>query len=340
MQYIRADANSEIATGHIMRCMAIASQMKKMGEQVTFIIADEFPLKMLEDKGFYAIVLGTDWRNKNLEIPILENLIEEKDIKLLLVDSYQVTPEYFKALKKKTKVAYLDDINAFFYDVNIIINYNDYYNEFNYEKEYLGHDVKLWLGCQYTPLRKEFSNVPYKTVKESVTNVMVTTGGADTYKISECVIKTLANIYPEIKFHIVVGRFFENREELNDLKKIYKNIILYENVNMAELMKKCDVAISAGGTTLYELCACAVPSLCFMVADNQSKCVEIMANEKVMLYLGDIRDGIEIFEKSLLKQFEIMQDYELRRKLSYDMKRLVDGQGAKRIAEKLINENK
>ena len=47
---IRADANEVVATGHIMRCMTIAGQLKKLGEEVIFFLADDYGISMLEEK--------------------------------------------------------------------------------------------------------------------------------------------------------------------------------------------------------------------------------------------------------------------------------------------------
>ena len=48
MVFFRADSNKQIASGHIMRCISIAQAFKDAGEDVTFLIADENPILMLE----------------------------------------------------------------------------------------------------------------------------------------------------------------------------------------------------------------------------------------------------------------------------------------------------
>ena len=49
MIWIRADANREIGTGHVMRCLSIAAALKQKGEQVCFLTADEAALPLLQD---------------------------------------------------------------------------------------------------------------------------------------------------------------------------------------------------------------------------------------------------------------------------------------------------
>lgn len=53
--YIRVDGNSVIATGHIMRCLAIADAFKIRGEDVVFVTADRYPEKIINLRGYKVI---------------------------------------------------------------------------------------------------------------------------------------------------------------------------------------------------------------------------------------------------------------------------------------------
>ena len=113
--YIRADMNEIIATGHIMRCLAVADAAKEMGKETIFITADEKPVEMLRSRGYEPIILHTEWNNMESELESLILLIQKESITKLLVDSYQVTKEYLAKLEKYTEVYYLDDLDAFEY---------------------------------------------------------------------------------------------------------------------------------------------------------------------------------------------------------------------------------
>lgn len=334
MEYIRADANMSIASGHIMRCMAVAQEIKKLNRDVTFIIADDYPVQMLEERGFKYIILDVDWNDKVSEIDKLIALIKENNIERLLIDSYQVTPEYFKRISEYTRVTYIDDLNAFKYDVDKIINYCHFYKEFGYDKIYTDGDAKLYLGCDYIPLREEFCCIEDKIIEENIRNILITTGGADLFKTAKFIAAKVAPKYEDIRFHIVMGSFFVDTDEYEKLAEQNKNICLHYNVSkMSELMKVCDAAISAGGTTLYELCACGTPTICFYVADNQKKGVNAMVNDGIMLGGCDVREGMENFGVSMEADMERTMDKNIRQMLSRKMKSLVDGRGARRIAD-------
>lgn len=74
--YFRTDGNSEIATGHLMRCLAIARACARMGAAVAFIVSDEESLSLLRERfavpqEFQVCSLHTDFKNPEQEIPAL-----------------------------------------------------------------------------------------------------------------------------------------------------------------------------------------------------------------------------------------------------------------------------
>ena len=109
--YIRVDMNPVIATGHVMRCLSIADEVRTLGGNVVFITADEYPLETIKNRGYEVVVLHSDWRKMDEELPQLQMLIEERKIDRILIDSYQVTENYLQILKKHIKVIYLDDLD-------------------------------------------------------------------------------------------------------------------------------------------------------------------------------------------------------------------------------------
>ena len=152
---IRADANEIIATGHIMRCITIAKQLKRMGNRVIFFTADAYGSEWLAQAGMETICLHSEWNHMERELPRLREELKRTGCRKLLVDSYQANAQYFEKLRDLCRLVYIDDCFDGVYPVDLLINYNAYYVRFPYEKVYK-EGTTLLLGTAYAPLREEF----------------------------------------------------------------------------------------------------------------------------------------------------------------------------------------
>lgn len=331
MLYIRTDMNDTIATGHIMRCLAIADCVKKCGENVTFVVADTNPVELISERGYKCIVLNTKWDDMESELEKLENTICENTIQKLLIDSYQVTKLYLEAVSKLVKTVYIDDVNAFSYPVDMLICYASYWKKFNYEQHYCG--TKLLLGTKYTPVRDVFQNCKKKYIKDKIENILILSGGTDKYNV----IRKLIERLPRGKYqciNVICGRYYEAYDALCEQYQDEKNVFIHKAVSDIEkYMADADVAITAGGTTLYELCALGTPAISFSFVDNQLENVLQFQADGVIDYAGDVRTD-NVIEKILLLLGTFSKEKRCRQ--SKNMQALVDGMGTKRIVDEWI----
>lgn len=339
--YIRVDGNEIIATGHVMRCLSIAEQIRKLGAEAIFLVADSRPCPLIEEKGFSVVVIDSIWDDLNQETDKLCNYIIEHHVELLLIDSYYVTKEYLQKLAKCTKIIYIDDLNSFLYPVHGLIYYWVFADEKAYKLPYqeAGMNLEILVGGRYAPLREEFAYKPYE-VREQIKKVLVTTGGTDQLNVAGNILSKVidSSSLMELEYHVIVGCFNQNKEKLYRMAEAYANIYLHENVsNMSEWMRACDVAISASGTTLYELCACGIPTICLEVADNQ-KGAAMWEETGYMLYAGNAyEDKEQCMQRCIEALLQYKDSFKLRQDKSIHMQSLVDGNGAKRIAQYLID---
>lgn len=343
MFFIRADANEQIGMGHIMRCLTIAGAAKKSGIRTVFLLADETAVGVLEEQGQEYCVLHIDFRSMEAETEEdgkLWSILQENRtcVPVLLLDSYHITPEYLERIRKsfpEIKTVLMEDYGKTLCTADTIINYNIYGEDFKeYYKDFCRY---MLLGCKYMPLRGEFTKQPY-AIREKVKNVLLTTGGSDSLQIAPALAKSLA-LEKEFCFHVVCGRFSESLPILKEISSENENIKIYTDVKaMWELMAECDVAISAAGTTLYELCAIGLPTICFSFAENQRLPAQSFEKRTPMLYAGDYGEGKDSFVRQVKKEFGELtkKSMEQRREISKELRSLVDGRGAERIVAELF----
>ncbi len=149
-------------------------------------------------------------------------------------------------------------------------------------------------------------------------------------------IKSIRGSGIDIDIDVIVGKFYDTNNIITGCKNL-TGITLHENLtDLSGIMKSADVAISAGGMTLYELMASSVPTIAYAIADNQ------LGNRLLdggILWCGDIRKESHIDIKKLdliiSKLKELLDSAEKRKELIMKGYSICDGQGAKRIAERI-----
>lgn len=322
--------NNKIATGHLMRCLSIADAAKQCGEATTFLLADEQAVEILRSRGHQFIVLHTQWNDMDAELQAIENVISERKIDKILIDSYQVTENYLKQLTEWVTTFYIDDLNAFIYPVDAIICYANYWEKFDYFSHY--PDKKLFLGTQYAPLRAEFSNCSPKQMKSKAENLLLLSGGTDHFDMLDRLLQRIdKEQYRWID--VICGTYYSKYEMICQKYSAYTNIRIHMSVtDMKDYMEQADLAVTAGGTTLYELCAVGTPTISYSIADNQLENVKKFQEDGLVDYAGDVRFD-DVMEHIIGYLKEYYDNKRLRQERSIKMQKLVDGKGARRIAE-------
>lgn len=344
MILFRVDGNEIIGLGHIMRCLSIADALQSQGHECVFVTADDKCKGIINQKGFDSIILDSDYNNLEQELDVFSKKITEYVPCLLMIDSYFVTQPYFETLRKQVEIAYIDDVLSFPYSVDILINYNIFSDIDDYRRLYKNSSYvpKMILGTEYVPLRKEFQDCPKRKRVRKIENVFVSTGGADTEHIAIKLINYISDnvdLFNNFTFNFVVGAVNSDLPIINDLAKKIDNINIHCNVeNMKELMLSNDVAVSAAGSTLYELCACGVPTITYVLADNQIPAAKAFSEKGFMLYAGDIRNSRNAVEKIFDSFFKIIDDTNKLNMICEIVQKFINGNGAEKIAFRLMEE--
>ncbi len=338
---IRADASVQIGTGHVMRCIALAQTWQQRGGDVTFLshCESEALRQRIIDEGFDFIPVEKfhpDHSDLNQTLNVMKRhaLCALRSAPCwLVVDGYHFTQDYHKTIRENGhKLLVIDDLaHLEHYHADIVLNQNIHAPKLNYSCD---KDTVQLLGCDYTMLRKEF--LKYRNwnrqIPEKAKKILVMMGGSDPDNVTLRVIKILNNLdVSDLEVKVVVG-------PSNPHKEILKNVTLYapchmlcvENArNMPELMVWSDMAVTAAGSTCWELAFMGVPSITVVTFGNQQDVAKGLEMAKIFKTVGWCKAmNNDVLATELLT---LMEDKKLREEKIRLGQQLIDGKGTKKI---------
>lgn len=319
---ILTEGSSKIGIGHIMRCSSIYQALNYRGAEPLFVVnGDESVAGLLADYNSEVF----DWLGERGR---LFELLGATDA--CIIDSYLAPLElYQKIAEQVANPIYIDDNIRLDYPCGTVVNGTIFAKEMPYPDN---PDVKYLLGSRYIPLRRAFWGAPEKSIGERVESIMLTLGGEDYRNLTPAIMQIIADTYPKIQKKIVVGASFSNRREIESIAGENDKLIYSPGAEeMRDMMLECDLAISAGGQTLYELARCGTPAIAVGVADNQINNLNNWQKAGFIEYAGWWVDNDLI--NNIKSNLNKLQSNEFRAEKSAIGRKYVDGKGAERIAQ-------
>ncbi|MEP7286095.1 MAG: UDP-2,4-diacetamido-2,4,6-trideoxy-beta-L-altropyranose hydrolase [Chloroflexota bacterium] len=336
---IRADSSARMGTGHIMRCLALAQTWQDAGKRVMFMMAMEAPAlaARLTDEGFEVIFQPVEPGSLN-GAEKTAALARKMGAAWVVVDGYHFGAEYQKVIHDAGLcLLFIDDYgHADHYYADLVLNQNIYANDTLYpEREgYTG----LLLGTQFALLRREFKAWRgwQREIPTVARKILVTLGGSDPDNTTLKVIQALQQLnLPDLEARVVVGPSNVYLDDLRQqLTQTSCNIELLTTVTeMTTLMSWADLAISAGGSTSWELAFMGLPIVSIVLAENQKDIAAGLDAAGMAINLGWHANitSTDIAHAML----PLIEDEDRRREMSQRARTIVDGLGAQRVVDLL-----
>lgn len=325
---IFTEGGRKIGFGHITRCLSLYDEFTKNGIETILIVAgDSSVLDLLKGKNFTIV-------NQLNEKIFINSSINFKLINIAVIDSYLATIHFYNECDKKIGLCvYIDDNNRLNYPQGVLINGDLDAENFHYP------DIKnhnYLLGSKYILLPSEFRFVSKKNINKKLQQILITLGGTDLRNLTLPIIQLLATCYPNICKKVIVAPGYSNVEQIR--KNASENTHIIYNPNMKkikQLMLDSDIAISAGGQTVYELASTGTPAIIVGVAKNQLAVIKAFQRSGYIEYAGWWKSE-QIF-KNILNCIQNLKTFEERMKRSVKGVSLIDNQGAERIVKFIKN---
>lgn len=314
--FVRVDSSYQMGTGHVMRSLTLAGELRQRGAKVSFIcrelpgnlaryIRDQgYAVELLpppDDPSYAAFWLQTDWRTDALQTVQRLALASPAQVDCLIVDHYGIDRRWEQVVNQHVnRLVVIDDLADRPHHCSLLLDANASSARDRYQGLVPDSCVKL-TGTEYTLLRPEFRSAKLLLAERDgrIGRVLVFFGGTDPTGETLKALEALQNpAFAPLHVDVVVGGMNGRKEDIAARCSKMPNVEYHCQIDyIAELMRQADLSIGAGGSTTWERCYLGLPSLTIVTADNQREITGLVHEQGAAYRLGESHDvtvqGIE-----------------------------------------------
>lgn len=301
---IRTDASSRMGSGHVMRCLTLASELRARGANVSFV-SRERPghlCEAIEKQGFkvHRLPPGLEVEATGLPgvaeedlywlgVPLEQEVAEVRDVlsgelgvDWLIVDHYGLDHVWEGAMRRGVeRIGVIDDLADRLHDADVLLDQNLCAGLETRYRGLVPVRCRTMLGPRYALLRPEFAQAKkaLSTRDGTIRRVLVFYGGGDAKDETGKALEVFSRLNrQEILVDVVVGASNPNLVALRARCERMPKVTLHVTVShMAELMARANLALGGGGTATWERCTLGLPTLITTLANNQVPPVSAVA---------------------------------------------------------------
>jgi UDP-2,4-diacetamido-2,4,6-trideoxy-beta-L-altropyranose hydrolase len=335
----RIDVSPSTGTGHLRRCLTLAQELKEQGAEVFFACRlESFDIEK------YMAHIASGWEEYDWSLTPEEDarkviqVYRKYHANSVIIDHYRADETYQKTLYE-SGIKWLQFDGAARYPIwaEWLLNMSPAASEELYEKLKPRKETRLLLGPRYALLRKEFQQWPLLGNKGGpVRRILLTFGGGDDRGATLFCLEATQSLGEHVERVVLLSSSNPKKEDIvRWCKESRANIkIVMDAEETAPYMASADLAITAGGMTVFEMAVLGIPVLIMQIADNQ---VPITRAWQQCGYGVDMGHLDRLHPEDLQHEImSLMQDTARREAMSATGKAMVDGLGAQRVAQALL----
>ncbi len=322
----RCDAGADHGLGHLSRCVAIADAVVARGGKSRFYVH--------ADAGMQVFAGAHEWRSAASDAGIAHDLAFMKEElratpdSIVVVDNKRVDEQYVAALRADRPLVQIVDGDPRKSVADLVINNHPGAESF------LGQGPFL-LGTSYNTVRSGYFAAANRPDRRAV---LVTMGGEDPSNHTAWVLQHLGDLFAGHPVIAVIGPAHSNPGAVEDAAKGVPAVeIHYAPHDLVALAARSAIAISAGGTTCYELAAAGIATAAIATEPHQRALIAPLTERNALLVLGG-NDISVSSDRSAVGG--LLMGPILRNRLSQSARALFPAPGAPRIADALFELNK
>jgi UDP-2,4-diacetamido-2,4,6-trideoxy-beta-L-altropyranose hydrolase len=347
----RVDASAAMGIGHVMRCLTLANVLRAKGFYTRFICCLLLPhlVEKITQAGHDLVMIEP---NTATNSDVLDQCVDaEKTLAamadkswdlswdLMIVDHYCFDCEWEKRLRAASKkIMVIDDLMNRKHDCDILLDQNLERSANDYSTWVPEHCAVL-VGPQYALLRPEFSHlrkekVVKREIKNTLETLLISLGGSDQTDTLLRILQALkiTELPLNCQLTLIAGASDMNKLQLEVKGYPWAVTILKDSDAMAQMTAASDVVIGAAGTSTWERCCLAVPSIIVVLAENQSANAQAMAAKKASLLINNMAS----LEEELMGLINgLVRFPEQRVSLGQAASAITDGLGVYKIIDRI-----
>jgi len=279
----RADGNSQVGLGHVMRSLALASMLRKEYECVFAIQTPSSELQEQIKQVCNGLILLPACTPEEARFIHELDAYVSHDV-LVVLDGYTFDTAYQQSIKSKGCVLFcVDDMHAYPFVADAVLNQAGNVIPGKYET---APYTKLLLGPKYALLRPPFlqASKVERSLPAGPLKVLLNMGGADPINYTLQVAKALSALKSISHIKIVVGEAYKHRQALGAWLQGKPKYKLHQNLNalqMCQLMQQCTVAVTSASGVAYEYAAVGGALFILQTADNQDAMYQFLTSNGI-----------------------------------------------------------
>ncbi|MGQ3330755.1 UDP-2,4-diacetamido-2,4,6-trideoxy-beta-L-altropyranose hydrolase [Halorubrum sp. FL23] len=326
---IRADGGPEIGYGHLVRTGALGSELLDRGHDVTYATTTPEHVREVCPAGVNTETVPS----RDAPSPVRDFVRDHADV--TVTDSYLVDGAYQQQLRDVSPLVVIADDTRHAIAADVLVNGNFYAADLKYEV--IGPQPEWCLGPDYLLLRSAITDYASKdpSWRETPTRAIVTMGGSDIADMTPIVMQAFDEFDIQVDTIVGPGVPPKQKELIEETAtSISADIRVTRDPNdLPERMFQADFAVTTASTTTYELLALGIPMISVPVIENQELIAESLRarNLATVLDRNPKKEEISCAISRYFAENTLRKD---RRDRGCD---LIDGQGATRIVDVIVN---
>ena len=110
----------------------------------------------------------------------------------------------------------------------------------------------------------------------------------------------LSNLEKDLNFHFLIGALNKDKIDIMALAGKTLNVFIQESVSdMRNLISSMDIVVSVAESTMYEVCACGVLMITYVMADNPISGDKRLEKRGLAINIGDVRNNLNGTKREL-----------------------------------------